>query len=87
MDAHKAEARHIGAKLVESERALDALFASGAVGGEAVRAAAALAGEYRLSHLDAHRRTRALLSSEQVARYDELRGYAKPAAADDLHRH
>jgi Spy/CpxP family protein refolding chaperone len=91
MDAHKAEARHIGAKLVESERALDALFRSGAVGrealAEAVRAAAALAGEYRLSHLDAHRRTRAVLSSEQVARYDELRGYAKPAAADDLHRH
>lgn len=49
--------------------------------------AAALAGEYRLSHLDAHRRTRALLSSEQVARYDELRGYAKPAAEDHLHRH
>lgn len=91
MEAHKAEARHIGAKLLESERALDALFRSGAVGrevlAEAVRAAAALAGEYRLSHLDAHRRTRALLSSEQVARYDELRGYAKPAAEDDRHRH
>jgi Spy/CpxP family protein refolding chaperone len=91
MEAHKAEARHIGAKLVEAERALDALFASGAVGREAlaetVRAAAALAGEYRLSHLDAHRRTRAVLSSEQVARYDELRGYAKPAAEDTLHRH
>jgi hypothetical protein len=91
MEAHKAEARHIGAKLVESERKLDALFASGAVGREAladaVRAAAALAGEYRLSHLDAHRRTRAVLSSEQVARYDELRGYTEPAAEDDLHRH
>jgi Spy/CpxP family protein refolding chaperone len=91
MDAHKAEARHIGAKLVESERALDALFRSGAVDraalAEAVRAAAALTGEYRLSHLEAHRRTRAVLSSEQVARYDELRGYAKPAAENKLHRH
>jgi hypothetical protein len=54
---------------------------------EALRAATALAGEYRLSHLDAHRRARALLSGEQVARHDELRGYAKPAAEDDLHRH
>lgn len=91
MDAHKAEARHIGAKLVESERALDALFRRGAVGGDAlaqaVQAAAALSGEYRLSHLEAHRRTRAVLSAEQVARYDELRGYAKTPAQDDLHRH
>jgi Spy/CpxP family protein refolding chaperone len=79
MDAHKAQARHIGAKLVESERALDALFRSGKVGqealAEAVRAAAALAGEYRLSHLETHRHMRALLTAEQVARYDELRGY------------
>jgi hypothetical protein len=91
MEAHKAEARHIGAKLVESERALDALFASGAVGrevlAEAVRAVAILTGEYRLSHLEAHRRTRAVLSTEQIARYDELRGYAKPAAKGELHRH
>lgn len=89
MEAHKAEARHIGAKLVESERALDALFRSGKVGqnalAEAVRAAAALAGDYRLAHLETHRRTRALLTAEQVARYDELRGYAKPAAAEDAH--
>lgn len=91
MEAHKAEARAIGAKLVESERALDALFRSGKVGqdalAEAVRAAAAATGEYRLSHLETHRRVRALLSAEQVARYDELRGYAKPAAAEDAHQH
>jgi Spy/CpxP family protein refolding chaperone len=89
MDAHKAEARAIGAKLVESERALDALFRSGKVGqealAEAVRAAAGAAGEYRLSHLETHRRVRALLSAEQVARYDELRGYATPTAAKGAH--
>jgi len=89
MEAHKVQARAIGARLVASERALDALFSSGNFGyaalSEAVRAAAAAAGEYRLSHLETHRATRALLSAGQVARYDELRGY-KPAAAEDAHR-
>jgi Spy/CpxP family protein refolding chaperone len=88
-EAHKAEARQIGAKLVQSERALDALFRSGAVGrdalAQAVRDAAMLAGDYRLSHLEAHRKTREVLSPEQVARYNELRGYGQPAA-QELHK-
>jgi Spy/CpxP family protein refolding chaperone len=87
MDAHKAEARAIGAKRVEAERSLDALFASGKVDeealGRAVRAAATIEGEYRLSHLETHRRMRALLTDEQVARYDQLRGYAAVGG----HRH
>jgi Spy/CpxP family protein refolding chaperone len=91
MDAHKADARAIGAKLVESERALDALFRSGKMEpgalAEAVRAAGAATAEYRLSHLETHRRTRALLTPGQVARYDELRGYTKPAATKDAHQH
>ena len=80
MEAHKAEARAIGAKLVDAERELDALFVGGKVGAaalaEAVRKATALEGEYRLSHLETHRRMRALLTEEQVAHYDRLRGYA-----------
>ena len=87
MDTHKAEARAFGAKRVEAERALDALFASGIVNeealGRAVRTAAALEGEYRLSHLETHRRMRALLTEEQIARYDQLRGYT----AGGGHRH
>jgi LTXXQ motif family protein len=79
MDAHKAEARAIGARVVESERALEALFRAGKVQEEAlsqaVRTAAALEGEYRLSHLETHRRMRSLLTQDQVARYDALRGY------------
>jgi Spy/CpxP family protein refolding chaperone len=79
MDVHKAEARAIGKKRVDAERALDALFAKGTMDGEAlgraVRAAATLEGEYRLSHLETHRRMRALLSEEQVTRYNHLRGY------------
>ncbi len=79
MDAHKAEARAIGARRVDAERAIDALFRSGKVEpgalGKAVQEAAAIEGEYRLSHLETHRRTRGLLNEEQVARYDHLRGY------------
>jgi hypothetical protein len=79
MDEHKRSAREIGAKLVESERALEALFRTGKVSeaelAKAVRRAAALQGEYRLSHLETHRRLRALLTDDQVREYDRLRGY------------
>ena len=81
MAAHKAEARTIGEKFVEAEQALDALFRSGNVSPDAlelaVNRAAALQGAYRLSHLETHRRMRALMSEEQVRRYDALRGYSK----------
>jgi Spy/CpxP family protein refolding chaperone len=79
MDEHKAEARAIGAKLADAERAVEALFRSGEVQPErlahAVNEAAALQGQYRLSHLETHRRMRVLLTDAQVKRYDELRGY------------
>ena len=85
MDAHKAEARAIGAKRVESERAIEALFRVGTLDEAAlarsVREAAALEGEYRLSHLETHRRMRALLSEEQVTRYVQLRGYGSMATS------
>lgn len=83
MDRHKAEARAIGARLVESERQLDALFRSNAVDEQTLRArveaAGALRSEYRLAHLDTHRRTRELLTPGQVERYDQLRGYGSHA--------
>jgi Spy/CpxP family protein refolding chaperone len=79
MNEHKAEARAIGAKLVEAEAALDRLFAGGRVDEAAlagqVRRVAAVQGEYRLSHLETHRRMQALLTAEQIRRYGELRGY------------
>lgn len=88
MNSHNAEARAIGEKVIAAERALDALFGSGRVDearlSDAVRAAAQAQGEYRLSHLDTHRRMRALLSEEQVAAYDRLRGSANREAT---HRH
>jgi hypothetical protein len=88
MDAHKAEARAIGAKVVKAESDLDRLFREGRATqpelAAAVQAAAAAEGEYRLSHLETHRRAKFLLTQKQVDRYDELRGYASGGGA---HRH
>lgn len=91
MAGHKADARAIGARLVDAERALDELFARGNADepalAEQVRAVAAIRGEYRLSHLETHRRMRALLNDEQINRYVHLRGYGAGAGGHDNHRH
>jgi uncharacterized cupredoxin-like copper-binding protein len=88
MEAHKAEASKIGARLVEAEQRLEALFRSGNVAqdtlAQAVARAAVVQGEYRLAHLETHRRMRALLSADQAARYDELRGYR---SSGQRHKH
>lgn len=79
MEAHKANARSIGAKFVQSEREIEALFRQGDVDQSRlaglVELAAKLQGEYRLSHLETHREVFALLTPEQVALYSKLRGY------------
>lgn len=91
MAEHKAGARAIGAKFIEAERALDQLFASGKVSEAAlaqhVREVAALQGEYRLSHLETHRRLRPLLTEKQVHLYAQLRGYTGDQASAGLHKH
>lgn len=89
MQAHKAEARALGAKLVAAEQALEQLFRSGVVTdaelAQAVGEAARLRGHYRLSHLETHRRMRALLNEDQVRRYHTLRGYG-PSGTQHQHR-
>lgn len=86
MDQHKAEARRLGIKKVDAEQALDALFRANNVAPErlatAVRAAADAEGEYRLSHLETHRKMQALLSKHQIMQYSVLRGYESSS-----HRH
>lgn len=81
----EAEAARLGRATREKEKALEALFADGkAVPGE-VRALtaeiAALGGELRYAHLAAHLAMRRILSDEQVALYDRLRGYGTGAGA------
>ena len=72
-------ARELGATIVQKERELDRLFAAGRAEARAVETLTAeigrLNGALRAAHLFAHIETRALLSAEQIERYDRLRGY------------
>lgn len=74
-----AEARGLGASIVAAERALDEAFAGGTVSEaglrESVAELASLQGQLRATHLAAHIRMLDLLTTHQVHRYSELRGY------------
>lgn len=96
MRRHKAEARDLGARLVDAERALDQAFSSRQV--DAARLAAhtgnlgRLQALLRQSHLHTHLQQTALLRPEQISRYAQLRGYTPAAGsaaapAPSLHRH
>lgn len=78
-DRMRAEAIRLGAEIIAGERRLDSLFAHQTIDEEQLRALttelAALQGELRFTHLRAHLAVTALLSAQQVQRYDELRGY------------
>jgi len=84
----QAEARAIGQRLVDEERALDRAFADRSVTPERLQAAtasiAALQGQQRDVHLRAHLAQARILSGEQSVRYAVLRGYTNAAP---VHRH
>lgn len=73
------EAIRLGGLIVEQERSLDAMFATGDAEAARVRVTAReiarLQGDLRFAHLQAHLEMRRRLTPEQVSRYDELRGY------------
>lgn len=81
--AMQAEAKQLGPQLVEREVVLDRAFADGLVTPERLAALTAeiaeLDGKLRAVHLRTHLSMRAVLTPEQVARYDHLRGYAGDA--------
>ena len=74
------EARQLGRRLVDLEIALDRAFRRGTAGTARVAALtrdiAEVEGQLRNVHLQAHVRLRDVLTAEQVARYDRLRGYS-----------
>jgi hypothetical protein len=80
-DRMSAAARPLGDELIDHERALDQLFAQRAITPERLTAATAaigdIQGRLRAIHLAAHLETRAVLSTEQIAQYDKLRGYTE----------
>lgn len=79
--AMREQAQSLGRQVVEAEAQLDRDFASGVADEKRVRESAArigeLQGRLRAVHLVAHLQTRALLSNEQVAAYNQLRGYSR----------
>lgn len=70
-----------GKDIVDAEAALDEQFAKGAIDAQSLQVAlleiGRLRGLLRYVHLDAHLKQKALLTEDQVVRYDELRGYAE----------
>ncbi len=81
MQQHKAEAQALGARLVDAERRLDAAFREQKIDESQVERLTAeiaqLQGSIRASHLRTHLAQRRLLSADQVAAYNRLRGYAQ----------
>lgn len=75
----EAEARRLGAAILDQEAALDHAFGSGAVDEaglhDRLAQLASLQAALRYAHLRTHLAAQALLTREQLARYDTLRGY------------
>lgn len=81
-DRMRAAAVALGEQIIANEKALDFEFASQAIDqaklSELTTRIGALQAELRAAHLTAHLETKRVLTPEQVARYDSLRGYAPP---------
>ena len=90
-DRMRGAAKPLGEELIAHEQALDRLFAIGEITPERLTAETAAIGELqarlRSVHLAAHLETRALLNSDQITRYEQLRGYAEPTVPAQHHHH
>lgn len=93
---HKAEARRLGAELIEAERALDQAFANHSINPELLNQLTRTAGEklaqLRAEHLQTHLAQAALLTPQQIERYQTLRGYGSampmhPGMQHDMPHH
>jgi Spy/CpxP family protein refolding chaperone len=88
-DRMSAAAKPLGGELITREQELDQLFATGEIKPDRLAAETAAIGELqgrlRSVHLAAHLETRALLNPEQIALYEQLRGYANPIAPHHHH--
>ena len=79
LQAMKVETIAIGEKIIAEETTLDRLFADRRITAQSleasVKAIGAAQDALRIAHLRYHLTMRDMLSPEQIARYDELRGY------------
>lgn len=79
--AMQREAQEAGHRFIAAEAAIEAAFRAGDLGSEDLRAlidaSAAARAELRFIHLVRHLETPPLLSPEQIAQYNALRGYGE----------
>jgi Spy/CpxP family protein refolding chaperone len=91
MKEHKARARALGAALVDTERGLDAAFAQKSIAAESLAKLTADIGskqaQLRAEHLRTHLEQTALLTPEQIRRYEHLRGYAAGSESGSTQQH
>lgn len=89
--AMKAETIPIGAQLITQERSLNDQFANKTITLASLEARTQQIGEtqakLRAAHLKYHLSTVAILTPQQVAKYNELRGYAGATAPQHQHMH
>lgn len=90
-DKMARDAKRLGEQIVNKEAELEALFAGAQANHEntaaLVKEIGALQAEYRLVHLGAHLSMRQVLSPQQVADYDRLRGYQGTNPGHGSHKH
>lgn len=87
----KTETIPIGTELIEQERSLNAEFAGKTITPASLEAGTQQIGatqaRLRAAHLKYHLATLALMTPDQVAKYNELRGYSGGAAPQQHHLH
>jgi Spy/CpxP family protein refolding chaperone len=81
----------LGTRIIEKERELDQLFVRGAIDNATLDSTLAdigrLQGELRAAPLRAHLEQKKILTPEQIAKYDELRGYSKAETGAEHREH
>ncbi len=82
----QAEAQEAGERFIAAEAAIEAAFREGGMTPDVLRGlidvSAAAQAELRFIHLSRHLETPPLLTTEQIARYNELRGYGASNPCD-----
>lgn len=87
----KQRAQQLGKQILAKEAGLESLFASGRANAAQARLLigeiAQLSSALRFAHVNAHLATTRILSQQQIAAYDRLRGYTADAAVNHSHQH
>jgi Spy/CpxP family protein refolding chaperone len=85
------EAKRLGTAIIAKETELEKLFLQPSVDSKQaqrlISEIAQLQGELRFAHVSAHLKMVSVLSPQQIAMYDDLRGYHNPEQSQHHHHH